>query len=542
MSRKRINIQEVSHISFLDLIFDNNGRLFFLLLMFTFLIPLSLGAIVVSIANLTIISTVYDDNSFFAIISVLIQILWFFISFHIFLISWGIFVSKGWSFLYENKLFKKRTNLWFRFIVIFLAIIPLMGVILFFLIVKHLINKNEQISIIKLNEEQNDEYRKTKFIIKSLNNSLVINYVLLLASLFLFIKLSWEWPGKNINEINSYLLIFLYVFIINLIVFIISSLINRKIILNADLDIKDVLKKNQQNVYGNWCLILGQFAVIQFINILYKETYKKKIVYITKYNHRELENRLLEKRKIKLSRSSSNKINLEELLENKPFFKFLEKDVLIYYQKLNDHNYEVEYIVEYINNQNEYSYINQSNDDLKEKIQLLKSLGTDYFTSGQFNKKHKKTENNLNNQRISLFLNQYGADALRIALICNNYQIDDINHQKLSEINEWLEKVWIKYHLLIDSGWLIDKYLEDDEMKDIYQETIEKIGPEMENKNYHEAINILKNYFNVLEKTDKIKQSKYISDFLIMLLPFAPFLVLRLYKIEFAKWPNNWLK
>ena len=75
MSRKRINIQEVSHISFLDLIFDNNGRLFFLLLMFTFLIPLSLGAIVVSIANLTIISTVYDDNSFFAIISVLIQIL-----------------------------------------------------------------------------------------------------------------------------------------------------------------------------------------------------------------------------------------------------------------------------------------------------------------------------------------------------------------------------------------------------------------------------------------------------------------------------------
>ena len=92
--------------------------------------------------------------------------------------------------MYENKLFKKRTNLWFRFIVIFLAIIPLMGVILFFLIVKHLINKNEQISIIKLNEEQNDEYRKTKFIIKSLNNSLVINYVLLLASLFLFIKLS----------------------------------------------------------------------------------------------------------------------------------------------------------------------------------------------------------------------------------------------------------------------------------------------------------------------------------------------------------------
>ena len=72
-------------------------------------------------------------------------------------------------------------------------------------------------------------------------------------------------------------------------------------------------------------------------------------------------------------------------------------------------------------------------------------------------------------------------------------------------------------------------------MKDIYQETIEKIRSEMENKNYHEAINILKNYFNVLEKTDKIKQSKYISDFLIMLLPFAPFLVLRLYKIEFAK-------
>ena len=64
---------------------------------------------------------------------------------------------------------------------------------------------------------------------------------------------------------------------------------------------------------------------------------------------------------------------------------------------------------------------------------------------------------------------------------------------------------------------------------------LKKIGPEMENKNYHEAINILKNYFNVLEKTDKIKQSKYISDFLIMLLPFAPFLVLKLYKIEFAK-------
>lgn len=538
MSKKRTNIQEVSHISFLDLVSDNNERLFFLLSGLNFLVPLSLMAFVVSIANLDIISTIYDNNSFFAIISVLIQILWFFISFHIFLISWGMFASKGWSFLYENKLFEKRTNLWFHFIVIFLAIIPLIGVILFFWIVKHLINKNEQISIIKFNEKQNDEYQKTKFIIRSLNNSLVINCVLLLASLFLFIVLSPVWSGKNINEINSYLLIFLYVFIINSIVFIVSGLINRKIILNADLDIKDVLKKNQQNVYGNWCLILGQFAVIQFINILYKEIYKRKIVYITKYNHKELEKSLLGKRKIKLLRSVSNKINLEKLLENKPFFKFLEIDVLIYYQKLNGHNYEVEYI----DNQNKHSNISQLNDDLKEKIQLLKFLGTDYFTSGQFNKKHKKTENNLNNQQISSFLNQYGADALRIGLICNNYQIEHINHQKLSEINEWLEKVWMKYRLLIDSGWLIDKYLEDDEMKSIYEETIEKIGPEMENKNYHEAINILKNYFNVLEKTDKIKQSKYISDFLIMLLPFAPFLVLRLYKIEFVKWPNNWLK
>lgn len=144
---------------------------------------------------------------------------------------------------------------------------------------------------------------------------------------------------------------------------------------------------------------MGQFAVIQFINILYKEIYKRKIVYITKYNHKELEKSLLGKRKIKLLRSSSNKINLEELLENKPFYKFLETDILIYYQKLNDHNYEVEYI----DNQNEHSNINQLNDDLKEKIQLLKFLGTDYFTSGQFNKKHKKTENNLNNQQISPF-------------------------------------------------------------------------------------------------------------------------------------------
>ena len=75
MSRKRINIQEVSHISFLDLIFDNNGRLFFLLSGLNFLIPLSLMAFIVSIANLNIISTIYDNNSIFAIISVLIQIL-----------------------------------------------------------------------------------------------------------------------------------------------------------------------------------------------------------------------------------------------------------------------------------------------------------------------------------------------------------------------------------------------------------------------------------------------------------------------------------
>ena len=76
MSEKRINIQEVSHIYFRDLVFDNNNkRLFISLFMFNLLIPLSLAAIVVSITNLTIISTVYDDNSFFAIISVLIQIL-----------------------------------------------------------------------------------------------------------------------------------------------------------------------------------------------------------------------------------------------------------------------------------------------------------------------------------------------------------------------------------------------------------------------------------------------------------------------------------
>ena len=75
MSEKRINIQEVSHISFLDLIFDNNGRLFFLLSGLNFLVPLSLMAFIVSIANLDIISTIYDNNSFFAIISVLIQIL-----------------------------------------------------------------------------------------------------------------------------------------------------------------------------------------------------------------------------------------------------------------------------------------------------------------------------------------------------------------------------------------------------------------------------------------------------------------------------------
>ena len=535
MSEKRINIQEVSHIYFRDLVFDNNNkRLFISLFMFNLLIPLSLAAIVVSITNLNIIWMKYNNNSFFAI-SFLIQIFWLVIFDVIFSISFISPIFRGWSFfnenkLNDNKLFEKKTNLYFT---ILLTIIPLIGVILFYWIVKHLINKSKQISIIKLNEKQNNEYQKTKFIIKSLNNSLLINYALLLFSLSLFMTLSWELQ-KNINEINSYLLIFLYVFIINLIVFIISGLINRKIILNADLDTKDVLKKNQQNVYGNWCLILGQFAVIQFVNILYKEIYKREIIYITKYNHKELEKSLLEKRKIKLLRSSSNKINLEELLENKPFFKFLEIDVLIYYQKLNDHNYEVEYI----DNQNEYPNISQLNDDLK----LLKFLGTDYFTSGQFNKKHKKTENNLNNQQISPFLNQYGADALRIGLICNNYQIEHINHQKLNEINGWLEKVWIKYHLLIDSGWLIDKYLEDDEMKGIYEETIEKIRPEMENKNYHEAINILKNYFNVLEKNDKIKQSKYISDFLIMLLPFAPFLVLRLYKIEFVKWPNNWLK
>lgn len=171
----------------------------------------------------------------------------------------------------------------------------------------------------------------------------------------------------------------------------------------------------------------------------------------------------------------------------------------------------------------------------KEPFQKLVHVG---LINGEDGKKMSKRFGNVVNPDD--IINEYGADALRVFEMFMGPFTQNISWSTAGVIGtyKFLEKVWKL------SEKVVDRLVLDKEIKILLNQTIKKVGEDIEGFRFNTAISALMILANKFEQEAKINKSDY-QNFLLLLAPFAPHITEELWQnlgnkqsIFVEKWPE----
>ncbi len=121
-------------------------------------------------------------------------------------------------------------------------------------------------------------------------------------------------------------------------------------------------------------------------------------------------------------------------------------------------------------------------------------------------------------------IEEYGADTLRIYEMFMGPLTDSKpwNTNTVEATRKWLDRVWRLFERFFNNEIAIDESNINKELDSIFNLTIKEVTECIEDLRFNIAISKMMVYINFLYKVDKLPDIKYLSDFLILLSPFAP--------------------
>ena len=163
---------------------------------------------------------------------------------------------------------------------------------------------------------------------------------------------------------------------------------------------------------------------------------------------------------------------------------------------------------------------------------------------GPDNQKMSKSRGNVINPNEIIIT--YGADTLRVYEMFMGplTETKAWSDHAIQGTRKWLDRVWRIFQLYIKQEKVIDPNLTTDAMSSIYHQTIKEVTEAIENLKLNIGLAKMMVYINHLYKQPAIKKGDYLSQFLILLSPFAPHLAAELMEqlnqppIEEQQWPT----
>lgn len=163
---------------------------------------------------------------------------------------------------------------------------------------------------------------------------------------------------------------------------------------------------------------------------------------------------------------------------------------------------------------------------------------------GPDNQKMSKSKGNVINP--NQIVEKYGADTLRVYEMFMGPLVETKpwNENSLEGTKKWLDRVWRIFDKYITKEYSINELLKEDYMESMLHNTIKNVTNNIEETKFNLAISNLMVYINELYKYKSIKNKKYLTQFLIMLSPFAPHIseellsLLNEKEINKCKWPT----
>lgn len=175
--------------------------------------------------------------------------------------------------------------------------------------------------------------------------------------------------------------------------------------------------------------------------------------------------------------------------------------------------------------------------ETKEPFQKLFHQGMIGGTDGE---KMSKSRGNVVNPND--LIDAYGADSLRLFLMFMGPLESSLpwNDSGVESSRKWLDRV---YRLVHDEAKIVDT--NDKSLDVIYHETVKKVSHDIENLRFNTAISQLMIFINECYKQETVYK-EYITNFVILLSPFAPHISEEMYHyltgsedtISYTPWPS----